>query len=109
MEHRPGCCHNRPVLPFCYSILLRSIRNRQLSLNPLLCTECAELLGGILTPIVRPQHPDLSTCLLLHKGFEPLEDSQYKLRLLAPQEVDPGLPGVVIYEADIVLEACQRT
>src|SRR5713226_8536047 len=108
MKHRSGCPHNRPVLSLCYSILLRSVRNCQLSLNALLSAECIKLLGGILTPIVRSQHPDLPPCLLLHKGFEPLEDSQHKWGLLAPQEVDPGLPGVVINEANVVLKTCQR-
>ena len=70
--------HNRPVLSLCYSILLRSVRNYQLSLNALMSAECIELLGGILTPIVRSQHSDLPPRLLLHKGFEPLEDSQHK-------------------------------
>ena len=71
----------------------------------MLSTEVLELIGGILTPIVRPQDFDLFPSLVLHKSFELLEPVEdFSLGL---QEIDLGLPGIVINERDIILMTTQ--
>ena len=60
----------------------------------MLSTEVLKLIGGILTPTVRPRHLDLLPCLVLHKSFELLEIA--KDLILGLQDVDRGLPGIVI-------------
>ena len=96
MQHGSSCPNNGPVLPLGNPILLGVVRNYELSLNAMLSTEVLELIGGILTPVVGPQDLDLFSCLVLHKSFEllaPVEDLTLGL-----QEIDPGLPGIVINE-----------
>ena len=68
-----------------------------------------ELLGGILTPIIRSKCPNPPPSLVLHKRFELLmEPLQELLRYLTPQEVDPNIPGMIIDECHIILESSQR-
>jgi len=70
-----------------------------------LCTKFLELIEGILSPIVRPQHLDLLSCFVLHKSLkllEPLEDLTLGLH-----EENLGLLGVVINKSDIVLISAQ--
>jgi hypothetical protein len=69
---------------------MRVVRNNQLSPDALSFTEVCELLGGILTPIVRSQDSDFLPCLVLHKSFEllkPTEDLSFGLH-----EENPRLP-----------------
>ena len=73
MQHSPSCSDNSPVLPLNHPILLGVVRNSKLSVNAMLSAEVLELIGGILTPIVKPQDLDLLPCLVLHKSFELLE------------------------------------
>ena len=108
MQHGSSCTHYQTVLPFSHSIMLWSLRNCQLPLDPLLLTILIKSMGSILTPIVWPKYLDLLSCLVLHKSFELLEPKQDFLWSLASKEIDPGLPGKVIDECDIILISCQR-
>ena len=48
-----------------------------LLLDPLCRTILHELIGGVLTPVVCPQHLNLLSCLVLHESLEllqPLKD-----------------------------------
>ena len=75
-------------------------------MNAMLSAEVLKLIGGILTPIVGPQDLDLLPYLVLHKSFELLEPIENLT--LGLQEIDPGLPGVIINKCDIVLMPTQR-
>ena len=108
MQHGSRSSNYRSVLPFCHSILLRSVWYCQLSLNALLYAILVELLGGILTPVIWFEYLNLPPNLVLHKSFELLEPLQDLLRFLAPYKVDPGLPGMVIDECHIILKTSQR-
>ena len=105
MQHGSSCPNDGPVLPLSNSILLGVVRNCELSLNAMLSTKVLELIGGILAPIVRPQDLDLLPCMVLHKSFELLEPVEDLT--LGFQEVDAGLPGIVIDKRYIVLMATQ--
>ena len=94
MQHRSSCSDNGPVPPLSNPVLLGVVRNSKLSVYPMPSAEVLKLMIGILTAIIRPQDLDLLPCLVLHKSFELLEPAEDLI--LGPQEVDPGLPGIVI-------------
>ena len=94
MQHSSSCPNDGPVLPLSNSILLGVVRNNKLSANAILSAEVLKLMAGILTAIIRPQDLDLLPHLVLHKSFELLEPAEDLV--LGLQEVDPGLPGIVI-------------
>jgi hypothetical protein len=94
------------LLPLCKPILLWVVRNIQLSPDCLSCIEVHELIGGILTPIVRPQNTDFLPCLVLHKSFkllEPTEDLSFGLH-----EENLRLLWEFINEYKIVYKTSQR-
>ena len=96
MKHGFGSPYDGSVLPLRKPILLGVVRNCELPPNAYLSTKINKLTKGILPSIVRPKDLDLPTCLGLHKSFEllkPLEDLTLGL-----QEINPGLPGVIINE-----------
>lgn len=71
----------------------------------MLSTEVLELIGGILIPVVGPQDLDLFPYLVLHKSFELLD--LVEDLTLGLQEIDLGLPRVIINERDIILMTTQ--
>ena len=96
MKHGFGSPNDGFVLPLRNPILLGVVRNYELPHNACLRTVINKLTKGILPSIVRPEDLDLLTCLGLHKSFEllkPLEDLTLGL-----QEINPGLPRVIINE-----------
>ena len=96
MKHGFGNPNNGPVLPLHNPVLLGVVRNCELPPDACLCTIINKLTKGILPSIIQPKDLDLPTCLGLHKSFEllkPFEDLTLGL-----QEIDLGLPGVVINE-----------
>ena len=100
MQHGPRSPDKGPVLPLSNLVLLGVVGNCQLPPNALLCTKVLKLIGGELS-IVGPQDLDLFPYLVLHKSFEllePIEDLTLGL-----QEIDLGLPGVIINECNVVL------
>ena len=66
MYHRTSYTHYGHVIALYHSILLRVIRNRELLLNTLNNTILHELIGGVLTPIIRSKYLDSPTKLILH-------------------------------------------
>ena len=84
------------LFSLCHSILLWGMRHSVLLLYPLCRTTLHEIIGGILTLVVCPQHLNLLSCLVLHKSLElsePLKDLRLSL-----QEIDLGFLGIVINE-----------
>jgi hypothetical protein len=81
-------------------ILLRVVKNSQLPPDALSYTKVNELLGGILTPIVRSHDSDFLPCLVLHKRFELLESTEDLSFGL--HEENSGLSREVIIEYNIV-------
>jgi hypothetical protein len=76
MNHGLNNPYDGSILPLCNSILLLVVQNNQFPLDPCLLAEALELLGGILTPIVRSQNLDLIPCLVLDKSFELLKPAK---------------------------------
>ena len=106
MQHRSSCSNYGPVLPLSNPVPLGVVRNSKLSVYLVLSTEVLKLMAGILTAIVRPQGLDLLPRLVLHKSLKLLEPAEDLI--LGLQEVDPGLPGIVINKCHIVLVTTQR-
>ena len=106
MQHSSSCSNDGPVLPLSNPILLGVVRNSELPVNPMLSAEFLKLMVGILTPIIRPQDLDLLPLLVLRKSFELLEPVEDLI--LGLQEVDSGLPGIIIDKQHIVLMSTQR-
>jgi hypothetical protein len=100
MQHGSRNPNYGPVLPLNNPILLRVVRNDQLSPDALSCIEVIKLIGGILTPIICPQNSDFPPSLVLHKSFELLELNE-DLPFGLPEE-NPRFPREVINEYDIV-------
>ena len=94
MQHCSSCSNNGPILPLNNPILLGVVRNNKLSVCPVLRTKVLKLMAGTLTTIIRPQDLDLLPCLVLLKSFELLEPVEDLI--LGLQEVDPGLPRIVV-------------
>ena len=96
MKHGFGSPYNVSFLPLHNHILMGVLKYCELPPNACLSTKINKLTKGILPSIVRPEELDLPTCLGLHKSFEhlkPLENLTLGL-----QEINPGLPRVVINE-----------
>ena len=106
MQHSSSCSDDSPVLPLSNPVLLGVVRNSQLSVYPMLNAEVLKLMAGILTAIVRPQGLDLLPRLVLHKSLKLLEPAEDLI--LGLQEVDLGLPGIVINKCHVVLMTTQR-
>jgi hypothetical protein len=96
MYHRPFCSNYGHVLPLSHSIILRIVRNCEFLLDPRYCAIIHKLLGGVFTPTVGTQHPNLSANLVLNQSSKLLKF--VKDFILSLQEVYLGLPGVVINE-----------
>jgi hypothetical protein len=95
MYHSPDKINDRPILSLCNPILLRVVWHCQLPLDPRL-TEILEVIGGILSPIIRAQDLDLLLCLLLHLSLEILKPTEDLI--LGLHKEDPGFPRKVINE-----------
>ena len=106
MQHSSSCSNNDPILPLSNPVLLGVVRNSKLSVYPVLSASVLKFMASILITIIRPQDLDLLPRLVLHKSFELLEPAEDLI--LGLQEVDPGLPGIVIDKRHIVLMATQR-
>ena len=93
--------NDSPILPFNHPILLWSVGNSELSLDALTSTEVNKLPESILTPIVRPQYFDLFPYLIFYQSLK-FSETLENLTLGLKKE-NPGLPGEVIYENNIIL------
>ena len=68
---------------------------------PLCQTIIHELIGGVLTPIFCYQHPNILSCLVLHRSLELLEPG--KSLLLVLKEIGLGFPGIIINEGYAII------
>ena len=100
MKHGTDNVHNREILPFSHTILLRSVWRCSLPLNANFSTIILEFIGFILGPIISPQHLDFLLGLVFDQGFEVSKPGEHFILLL--QEVDLGLVRIIIRKGEII-------
>ena len=95
--HHVGChLLQWPVLSLSNTILMWCVRDRILHLNTCIFTILNELILHILTTIFRSEDLEFPPKLVLNQGSKDLEDAK-NFRLVL-KEVDPTIPGKLIYE-----------
>jgi hypothetical protein len=88
--HSPGRTDG-PVLSLCNPILLRIVQDSQLPLGPCLLAKILEVIGGVLSPIIRPQDLGPLPYLVLYLGLE--LPKSIKDLILGLNKEDTGFPS----------------
>ena len=100
MEHSKDNFHNRTVLPFRHTILLRSLGCSGLPLNASLFAKVMKLIGFIFSPIISPYGLDLFFGLVIDQGFEVSKPGEHFILLF--QEEYPSLARIIIYKSEVI-------
>ena len=83
-----------PMLPFCHTILLWSVRTAELVNYAIIGTKCIKLIGGEFPSTISTKGLNRVLELCLNQGCELLEDG--KCIRLVFKEVDPSEFGKLI-------------
>ena len=95
--HHAGCCLlQRSVLSLSNTILLWCVRDWMLHLNTCIFTILNELKVDIITTIVRYEDLESPPRLVFNQSLKDFEEAKNFILML--QEVNPTIPGKLIYE-----------